>query len=86
MEELPNVDNPLDLLFGGMEKLSLGGNEHTLNVLHLLPTQQFRTIVDAGCGTGRQIMVLRGLINQSAWRTSYHQLLLGATPAEETSA
>ncbi|PSB53178.1 class I SAM-dependent methyltransferase [Chamaesiphon polymorphus] len=50
--------NPIDLLFGGMEKLSPGGNEHTRHVLRLLPTQQFRVIVDAGCGTGRQTMVL----------------------------
>lgn len=53
-----NADNPIDLLFGGMEKLSPGGNDHTLNVLRLLPTQQFQSVVDAGCGTGRQTMVL----------------------------
>jgi SAM-dependent methyltransferase len=58
MAELPNAYNPIDLLFGGMEKLSPGGNEHTLNVLRLLPTRQFRVIVDAGCGTGRQTMLL----------------------------
>jgi trans-aconitate methyltransferase len=53
-----NTGNPIDLLFGGMEKLGPGGNVHTLNVLRLLPTQQFQVIVDAGCGTGRQTMVL----------------------------
>ncbi len=58
MAELPNAYNPIDLLFGGMEKLSPGGNEHTQNVLRLLPTRQFRVIVDAGCGTGRQTMLL----------------------------
>ena len=50
--------NPIDLLFGGMEKLGPGGNVHTLHVLRLLPEHQFRVIVDAGCGTGRQTMVL----------------------------
>jgi SAM-dependent methyltransferase len=50
--------NPIDLLFGGMEKLGPGGNEHTLYVLHLLPKQRFEVIVDAGCGTGRQTLVL----------------------------
>jgi trans-aconitate methyltransferase len=50
--------NPIDLLFGGMEKLGPGGNAHTLHVLRLLPQQQFQVIVDAGCGTGRQTMVL----------------------------
>jgi len=58
MQELMNTDNPIDLLFGGMEKLGPGGNAHTLHVLRLLPKQPFRVIVDAGCGTGRQILVL----------------------------
>ena len=58
MKELMNTYNPIDLLFGGMEKLGPGGNIHTLNVLRLLPKQQFHVIVDAGCGTGRQTMVL----------------------------
>jgi len=50
--------NPIDLLFGGMEKLGPGGNDHTLHILRSLPRQRFRVIVDAGCGTGRQTMVL----------------------------
>jgi trans-aconitate methyltransferase len=50
--------NPIDLLFGGMEKLGPGGNTHTLHVLHLLPKQQFHAIVDAGCGAGRQTIEL----------------------------
>ena len=53
-----NSYNPIDLLFGGMEKLGPGDNIHTLNVLRLLPKQQFHVIVDAGCGTGRQTLVL----------------------------
>jgi trans-aconitate methyltransferase len=53
-----NTYNPVDLLFGGMDKLSPGDNIHTLNVLSLLPAQEFHVIVDAGCGTGRQTMVL----------------------------
>jgi trans-aconitate methyltransferase len=53
-----NTCNPIDLVFGGMEKLGPGGNVHTLHVLRLLPKQQFHIIVDAGCGAGRQTMVL----------------------------
>ena len=53
-----NTYNPIDLLFGGMEKLGPGGNVHTLHVLRLLPQQPLHVIVDAGCGTGRQTMVL----------------------------
>src|SRR5262245_52292051 len=50
--------DPIRLLFGGMEKLGPGGNEHTLHVLRLLPRRTFRVVVDAGCGTGRQTLVL----------------------------
>lgn len=50
--------NPIDLLFGGMEKLGPGGNEHTLHVLGLLPRRRVEVVVDAGCGTGRQTLVL----------------------------
>ena len=53
-----NTRNPIDLLFGGMEKLGPGGNVHTAHVLRLLPKRQFHVIVDAGCGAGRQTMVL----------------------------
>jgi trans-aconitate methyltransferase len=53
-----NTYNPIDLLFGEMEKLGPGGNVHTRQVLRLLPKQRFHVIVDAGCGTGRQTIVL----------------------------
>ncbi len=58
MTGIMNAYNPIDLLFGGMEKLGPGGNVHTLNVLRLLPKRRFQLVVDAGCGTGRQTMVL----------------------------
>src|SRR5436190_1107113 len=50
--------DPVGLLFGGMEQLGPGGNAHTLHVLRLLPKQQFRVVVDVGCGTGRQTLAL----------------------------
>src|SRR5262245_43687941 len=53
-----SVSDPISLLFGGMEMLGPGGNVHTLHVLRLLPKQQFRVVVDAGCGTGRQTLAL----------------------------
>ena len=53
-----NTYDPVGLLFGGMEKLGPGGNAHTLHVLRLLPKREFRVVVDAGCGTGRQTMAL----------------------------
>jgi trans-aconitate methyltransferase len=53
-----NSDNPIDLLFGDMAKLGPGANAHTLTVLRQLPRQGFPRVVDAGCGTGRQTLVL----------------------------
>jgi trans-aconitate methyltransferase len=53
-----NTYDPVNLLFGGMEKLGPGDNAHTLHVLRLLPKRQFQVVVDAGCGTGRQTMAL----------------------------
>lgn len=53
-----NTYDPVGLLFGGMKKLGPGGNAHTRHVLRLLPKQEFRVVVDAGCGTGRQTMAL----------------------------
>lgn len=50
--------NPIDLLFGGMEKLGPGADAHTLHVLRRLPRKTFAVVVDAGCGAGRQTMAL----------------------------
>jgi cyclopropane fatty-acyl-phospholipid synthase-like methyltransferase len=53
-----NTYDPISLLFGGMEKLGPGSSADTLHVLRLLPKQQFRVVVDAGCGRGRQTLAL----------------------------
>ena len=50
--------NPIDLLFGGMKKLGPGDNSFTLQVLRGLPQKEFDLVVDAGCGAGRQTLVL----------------------------
>jgi trans-aconitate methyltransferase len=51
--------NPIDLLFhGDMAKLGPGGDSYTRHVLRMLPERQCNVIVDAGCGTGRQTIVL----------------------------
>lgn len=41
-----------------MEKLGPGSNSDTLKVLAMIPKNAFPVIVDAGCGLGRQTMVL----------------------------
>ena len=53
-----NEVDPIELLFGGMEKLGPGSNVDTLKVLGMLPKQPYPLIVDAGCGSGRQSLVL----------------------------
>ena len=54
---MSNYD-PIELLFGGMEKLGPGDNANTLRVLDLIPRRDFRLVVDAGCGSGRQTLAL----------------------------
>jgi SAM-dependent methyltransferase len=50
--------DPVDLLFAGMDKLSPGDDSLSLYVLRSLPRHRFKLVVDAGCGAGRQTMVL----------------------------
>jgi trans-aconitate methyltransferase len=50
--------NPVDLLFADMDKLSPGDDSLTRYVLRSLPQHRFEVVVDAGCGAGRQTMVL----------------------------
>jgi cyclopropane fatty-acyl-phospholipid synthase-like methyltransferase len=50
--------DPIDLLFTDMDKLSPGDDTLTLYVLRSLPRHRFDIVVDAGCGAGRQTMVL----------------------------
>ena len=53
-----NAPNPVDLLFADMDRLSPGDDSLTLHVLRSLPQHRFEVVVDAGCGAGRQTMVL----------------------------
>ena len=50
--------NPVDLLFADMDKLSPGDDSLSLYILRSLPQHRFEVVVDAGCGAGRQTMVL----------------------------
>jgi SAM-dependent methyltransferase len=50
--------DPIDLLFGGMAQLGPGSDADTRHALRLLPESRFDVVVDAGCGTGRQTLVL----------------------------
>lgn len=63
MEQEVSSANPIDLLFGGMEKLGPGADADTLRVLETLPRSSFPVIVDAGCGAGRQTLALARRLN-----------------------
>lgn len=71
-----NTSDPISLLFGGMEKLGPGDNAHTLHVLRLLPRQDFRVVVDAGCGSGRQTLVLAQALRTPVHAVDTHQPFL----------
>jgi cyclopropane fatty-acyl-phospholipid synthase-like methyltransferase len=71
-----SIYHPIDLLFNGMEKLGPGSNADTLHILHLLPKRQFRLVVDAGCGTGRQTLVLVKELNVLVHAVDTHQPFL----------
>ena len=49
---------PVDLIFADMDKLGPGHDSLTLYVLRSLPQHRFDLVVDAGCGAGRQTIVL----------------------------
>jgi SAM-dependent methyltransferase len=50
--------NPVDLVFADMDKLSPGDDTLTRYVLRSLPQHWFEVVVDAGCGTGSQTIIL----------------------------
>ena len=58
-----NAANPVDLLFADMDKLSPGDDKLSLYVLRSLPEHRFEVVVDAGCGAGRQTLVLADELN-----------------------
>lgn len=53
-----STSNPIDLLYGGLEKLGPGSDTETVTMLRRIPKRQFDVVVDAGCGNGRQTLVL----------------------------
>lgn len=68
--------NPIDVLFGEMEKLGPGDDAATLHVLRTLPHHPRGVIVDAGCGTGRQTLVLARQLEGVIQAVDSHQPFL----------
>jgi trans-aconitate methyltransferase len=68
--------NPVDLLFADMDKLSPGDDSLSLYVLRSLPRHRFELVVDAGCGAGRQTMVLASELGTPIKAVDSHQPFL----------
>ena len=68
--------NPIDLLFADMDKLGPGGDADSLYVLRSLPRHRFGVVVDAGCGAGRQTMVLANELRSPIQAVDSHQPFL----------
>ena len=50
--------DPITVMYGGLDKLGPGDDHITRLMLRKLPQSQFRRVVDVGCGSGRQTLVL----------------------------
>src|SRR5215813_12397522 len=68
--------NPIDLLFGEMDKLGPGDDADTLYLLRSLPDHRFDVVVDAGCGAGRQTFVLADELKTLIDAVDSYQLFL----------
>jgi len=68
--------NPVDLLFADMDKLGPGDDNLTLYVLRSLPQHSFEVVVDAGCGAGRQTLVLASELKTLIHAVDSHQPFL----------
>jgi len=68
--------NPVDLLFADMDKLGPGDDDLSLHVLRSLPERSFEVVVDAGCGAGRQTLVLANDLGIPIQAVDLHQPFL----------
>lgn len=69
-------NDPIALMFGDMEKLAPGDDTETLRMLSSLPHQTFQLVVDAGCGSGRQTLVLAKALNVTIHALDTYPLFL----------
>jgi SAM-dependent methyltransferase len=70
------ANDPIQLLFAGMEKLGPGSDDDTLRVLRGLPQSRFDLAVDAGCGAGRHTIALARELRTTIHAIDSHQPFL----------
>src|SRR5438270_9784753 len=68
--------NPIDLLFADMDKLGPGDDSLTQYGLRSLPQHRFDVVIDAGCGAGRQTMVVAKELNSPVEAIDSHRPFL----------
>lgn len=71
------TSDPITLLFGGMAKLGPGDDGHSRLVLRRLPARPWRVVVDAGCGSGRQTLLLARELGALIHAVDTHAPFLG---------
>jgi SAM-dependent methyltransferase len=62
----------IDLVYGGLDQLGPGSDADTRLMLERLPGQVEGEIVDAGCGTGRQTLVLAESLRRTVHALDNH--------------
>jgi SAM-dependent methyltransferase len=68
--------DPLQLLFHDLDKLGPGDDAETERLLGVLPEGAYRQVVDAGCGRGRQTLVLARALDTVVDAVDLHQPFL----------
>jgi SAM-dependent methyltransferase len=76
----------IDHLFSGLPQLGPGSDAKTKLMLHDLPSGDRAVIVDAGCGNGRQTLVLAGWFHQTVHAIDNHAPFLRAPEARAAEA
>ena len=65
-------DDPIELIYGGLDQLGPGSDADTRRMLERLPEPVEGEIVDAGCGTGRQTLVLAQSLRRTVHALDNH--------------
>lgn len=64
--------DPIELIYGGLDQLGPGSDADTRLMLERLPGPVAGEVVDAGCGTGRQTLVLAETLSRTVHALDNH--------------
>src|SRR5688572_3943657 len=83
---MQNEPQPWEIVFAGMDQLGPGSDDCTREALARLPGRDFRRVVDAGCGAGRQTLVLARELGMPVDAIDTHQPFLDRLAERATAA